>query len=1233
MVLLGSAFATDAKAWTFRPDLVRLDADDNPLPEGPANVTREDTLRVGLSVVVSTDGGESIVGFDSLSGAIRFTSDDLAIADIEGVVSADGVEWESKLIPTFEPSPGYSPEYNSTFLRPPTVFVPRENQRIWTFLWSAIDHPAVDASRRGIPRGAWCAPVSGQCTIFVGVLTVPLSALPTEAAGVLSLKLADSQSPDDPIQVGPMHSRGGDEEVEPGNTIAYNICPASGCPLAPGMVDVAFAQGSYSVIEGGDFEVTVTLSEASSEDVTVPVQATGATASAVRLSADSVTFAAGETSQVITVTVLDNDEDAPGVGAAETTIVQLEFGTLPESVTLTSGDRAGATIAIADDDVPSVMVSFGAPMSSATEDGASATVRVNVTPAPERALTIPLTVQYEGGATAADFSGVPEAVEFAADQVSATFTVTAFDDPDPEQGESLMLGFGTLPSGVSESVSEGDPASATVMLIDDPEDAAVEEVLVYVGGSPEAMGEGGMVTVPVRVNAAPGADLTVAYALMPGTAEAGDYRDEDGGEVTIASGEIMVNITVAVVDDNLSEEAEAFTLTLTSVTSADPDLQTAALNDEQVTATLRILESDPLKVSLDGPAMAREGTTATYTVSLAGGVSTLDVEADVMRDASSIADESDLVGDTSLPVMVTVPAGQSSATFMLEFNDEDGRDENEVLVLRLGEVRGGSGRITVDMSDDTVETTITETNVAQRGQAMKHVLAAFGRTVASNMVGLVESRAAASRSPALNISQVTLAGKSLTSDQLDVSRLGEGDEESQQAGLVLAQTLQRLLGAKKDEHGGVTLHPVSGRQLLTGSSFQLPMAGGAGSSTVWGRGASAGFEGEGDNGFFMDGGVLSGHVGFDFHPFEDVLAGFALGYNEGTSDYRFAGGTEGKIDTKLTTYGPYAHWSFQGGVGVWAMLGYGQGESTLDDGDSAPVETDVEMSMAGIGGRKALASLMGFNWALKADAFLVRSESEGRGDLLPAAEGDSSRLRLVLESAKDMRLAGGATLKGTFELGGRVDNGDAGKGAGTDVGGGIAYVDPNLGLNVAARGRLLVAHRASGLQEWGASLTAKYDPGVAGQGFHASLAPTWGKASNGADELWKDVRTNYADDSGELVDPNMSMKARAGYGLGVFGDRGVLTPFGELNMRDEKSRVRLGTNLKLSAPRNVVLQFGVYGERDYGAKETEDTNMVFESRVGRNFAAGLGALELSSKVQSGDREGDFEVGLKARIRF
>ena len=1281
VVLLGSAFVTGAKAatWTFRPELVRLDGDNNPLPEDPADVTRADTLRVGLYVNVTTDGvnpiDDSNLGFDSLSGAIHFiTSDELEITDIGPVVRTlrRGVTWERHLT---DANTTFSPGADS-FLGPPEDEL---NEDFWIFVWD-------DAIGAGDPKGAWCVPDPGECTIFVGVLTVPLSELPPGAAGGLSLTVA-GVSRDEGISVRSIRGRGGEPEVEAGNTITYNICPDTGCPMAPGTVAVGFAQSSYSVTEGGAVVVTVTLSEPSSQDVTVPVQATGSTASAVQLSAGTVTFTAGDTSQIITVTARENDEDAAGAGADETTmVVELGFGALPDLVIL--GDQAVTMIQIADNDDPLVTVSFGADMYTAAEGGASATVSVNVTPAPERAVTIPLNVQYENGATAGDVSGVPGTVTFAADQQSATFAVTAVQETDVDPGESLTLSFGTLPPGVERGV----PNSASVSLRNDDEEAMDEPLLVYISGSPEAMAEGGMLSVEVSVNSAPAADLTVRYALSPGTAVPGDYRDEDGGGVTIASGETTATITVAVVDDNLSERDETFTLTLMEVMSADPELQMAALDAQRMT-TLRILDNDPLTVSLTGPAMAREGTEATYTVSLAGGVSTEDVMASVMRDAISTADASDLDGDSLLPMTVTVPEGQSSRTFMLGFiNNEDGKDEDEVLVVRLDGVTGGGGDISVDPSADTVETTITETNLAQRGQAMKHVLAAFGRTVASNMVGLVESRAAASRSAAVNISQLTIAGqslssdqpvtiagksrssdqqltlagespssdqqltlageslssdqqltfagKSLSSDQLeDGSRLGEGGDksqhESQQARLVLAQTLQRLLRAKTDEHGGVTLHPVSGRELLTGSSFQLPMAGGAGSSTVWGRGASAGFEGEGESGFSMDGGVLSGHVGLDFHPFEDVLAGFAVGYNEGTSDYRFAGGTQGEIDTTLTTYTPYAHWSFQAGLGVWAMLGYGQGEATLDDGDSAPVETDVEMRMAAMGGRKALSSLMGFNWALKADAFFVRFESEGR-DLLPAADGNSSRLRLALESARDVRLAGGATLKGTFELGGRMDGGDAGEGAGTDVGGGIAYVDPNLGLNVAARGRVLVAHRASGLQEWGASLTAKYDPGVAGRGFHASLAPAWGKASNGADELWKDVQTNYADDSREIVNPDMTMKAQAGYGLGVLGDRGLLTPFGELNMLDEKSRVRLGTNLKLSAPRNVVFQFGVYGEREYGAEETQNprnTKMVFESRVRRNFAAGLGAVELFSKVQSDDREDDFEVGLKARIRF
>ena len=69
----------------------------------------------------------------------------------------------------------------------------------------------------------------------------------------------------------------------------------------------------------------------------------------------------------------------------------------------------------------------------------------------------------EGGATAADYSGVPSNVTFTAGQTRRTFTVTATDDADKDGGESVQLGFGTLPAGYAP----GARRTATVTLVDD----------------------------------------------------------------------------------------------------------------------------------------------------------------------------------------------------------------------------------------------------------------------------------------------------------------------------------------------------------------------------------------------------------------------------------------------------------------------------------------------------------------------------------------------------------------------------------------------------------------------------------------------------------------------------------------------------------------------------------------------------------------------------------------------
>ena len=77
-------------------------------------------------------------------------------------------------------------------------------------------------------------------------------------------------------------------------------------------------------------------------------------------------------------------------------------------------------------------------------------------------MTIPLEVTLQGGATAADYSGIPETVTFGADQTAVTFTVTATADTDAETGERVSIGFGTLPEGVFAR----SPATATVTLAD-----------------------------------------------------------------------------------------------------------------------------------------------------------------------------------------------------------------------------------------------------------------------------------------------------------------------------------------------------------------------------------------------------------------------------------------------------------------------------------------------------------------------------------------------------------------------------------------------------------------------------------------------------------------------------------------------------------------------------------------------------------------------------------------------
>ena len=216
------AGAAQAASWTFTPELRRLDAEGEELPAGPVDVARHQVLRVGLYIAVAADGtspaSAAHLGFESFSGAIHFTSGELNTTDIGPVVRSlrGGQGWQRHM-----DNASFDPVADG-WLGPPEE---RDNETSWIAFWS--DPTNTQAN----PRGAWCDGEGGSCSIFVGVLAISVANLPADAVGNLSLRFGGVTSAEESVAVRAMFGRA-DENVESGNSISYNICPASGCAVA-----------------------------------------------------------------------------------------------------------------------------------------------------------------------------------------------------------------------------------------------------------------------------------------------------------------------------------------------------------------------------------------------------------------------------------------------------------------------------------------------------------------------------------------------------------------------------------------------------------------------------------------------------------------------------------------------------------------------------------------------------------------------------------------------------------------------------------------------------------------------------------------------------------------------------------------------------------------------------------------------------------------------------------------
>ena len=855
---------------------------------------------------------------------------------------------------------------------------------------------------------------------------------------------------------------------------------------------------------------------------------------------------------------------------------------------------------------PTVSVAAGA----AVSEGGGAVFTLTAAPAPASPLAVEVTVGAEGDfgiAAGARTVTVPTSG-------SLVLTLATVDDGTDEPDGSVSV---TLNGGDGYTV--GSPASGAVAVADDDLPPPVVSVTAKAGSITEGAGAVFTVTADRAPDAALAVRLTVSEAAGSDFVAAGD---EGGRTVTIPAGTTGVALTVATDDDAADEPDGSVSAAVDAgegytVAASPKDTASVAVADNDAAATGASLSVDDATV--------KEGAGLMWFTLRLSAPSERAVRVSYRTRESS-------------PVSARQGRDYLAAGWHLYF--QPGETEKRVWVWVYDDSH--------DEDPETFEFVLTEATVVPiaDGVAVGTIvnddplpaafLARFGRTVAEQALDGIAGRMAAPRTPGM---QGTLAGQALNFDPAaggPAAGATPGATPADRDTALAMADIARGFGADAsaavspggdrfgDARAGTSLaqtRSMTARDALLGSSFSLTgqADGSGGSLAFWGRAAQGGFDGR-EGTFSLDGAVTTGMLGADYARGK-WLVGLALAQSAGEGDYRDTGTSprpdgqgcpegadaelcggavragDGEVEASLTAAIPYAALQVSERLKLWGAAGYGTGEVTLKTALGGSYSSDTAWSMAAAGLRGDLlappAEGSGPALALTSDALWTRTSSEKTRDLA-ASDSDATRLRLGLEGSYRFAMEGGGSLVPKLEVGARHDGGDAETGFGVELGGGIAWSDPALGLSLDVSGRTLLAHENDDLKDRGYAASLAFDPAPATQrGPSLSLRQEFGgQASGGLDALFQPA--TLEDRTGTEAASRWSMEAA--YGFPAFGGRWTGSPHVGLGLATGARDYSLGWRLtpEADAP---DFSFGLRATRRESDMDAPEHTVGFEVRA------------------------------------
>ena len=286
---------------------------------------------------------------------------------------------------------------------------------------------------------------------------------------------------------------------------------------------------------------------------------------------------------------------------------------------------------------------------------------------PERQVVIPLTATDQNGASSADYS-VPGRVTFDTGDRSKTITFTAATDTDDDDGERVLLAFGTsLPAGVSA----GTPATTTVTITDDDTPGvSVSRALLTIA-------EGSSGTYTIVLGSEPTATVTVTIV------DPTDNTDVTADPVSLTFSSTDWNtpqlVTVSAAHDNDTDN-ETATVTHT-VTSTDSSYSSASADSVAVTVTDDENVLVPVTVMFGASTYpVAEGGTVEVTVTLSA-----DPERRVVIPLTATDQNGASPADYSgVPANLTFNAGEMSKSFTFTAATDTDDDDGESVRLGFG---------------------------------------------------------------------------------------------------------------------------------------------------------------------------------------------------------------------------------------------------------------------------------------------------------------------------------------------------------------------------------------------------------------------------------------------------------------------------------------------------------------------------------------------------------------------